>query len=839
VTPVMLRGLRERRGRTLSILVSVVLGVALVAGTYVFTDTINRTFDSVVADANARIDVAVTPREPEVEGGEAPTLPQDALARVAAVPGVAAAEGELSGPATIVDDQGESLSSLGAQVASAVSPRFDAFSYEGRRPRTADEVALDAGTAERGAFTVGDRVRIAANGPAKAYTVVGIASLGGTSIALLTLPETQRILDLPGRLWQIDVAAAEGTPADELRARVAGAVGAGAVVRTGEQQTRETQADIRESLSFLTTLLLVFGVISLVVGAFSIFNTFSITVAQRTRQFALLRTVGASRGQVLRAVVLEALLIGLVGSVLGVLAGIALAPALAGLFRSAGLDLPSSGTVLETRTIVVSLGIGLLATFLAALVPALRATRVPPVAALRDGALLPASRGGRRRTLIGAVLTALGVGLLVLGLLGGGGTNQVLSTMGAGALLVFVGVAALSPALVPGLAAVFGRPLERTGGVAGRLARGNAVRNPGRTASTASALMIGVAVVALVTMLAAGLKASFSGAFEDAIAADLVVVPQTGQTPTAVREEIAGVPGVAAVSPLPFTPAQLAGDGQDVTVGGLDPATAPQVIRVPWTEGSDATLRALGSDGAVVSERFAEEEGLRVGNTVALRTPTDATVRLAVRGLHDDTSGLFEPITVAAGTLRERFGVRQDGALLLSVAEGEDVGAVQRDVNGVLERGFPTLESQTGDEFIDEAVGQVDQLVNLLYALLSLAVLIALLGIANTLALSIHERTRELGLLRAIGASRRQVRRMVRGEALITALIGAAIGVVVGVAFAALISVPLSDEGFSLVVPVGTLLAVLVLAALCGVLAALNPARPAARTDILGALQYE
>jgi putative ABC transport system permease protein len=351
--------------------------------------------------------------------------------------------------------------------------------------------------------------------------------------------------------------------------------------------------------------------------------------------------------------------------------------------------------------------------------------------------------------------------------------------------------------------------------------------------------MIGVAVVALVTMLAAGLKASFSGAFEDAIEADLVVVPQTGQTPPAVREQIARIPGVAAASPLPFTEAQLVEGREDVTVGGLDPATAPQVIRVPWTDGSDATLRELGADGALVNEGFAEEQGLRVGSTFEVRTPTDELVALTVRGTYDDSSGLFEPITLADATLRERFGVRQDGALLLAVADGQDVAAVQRQVNGVLERDFPTLESQTGEEFIDEAVGQVDQIVNLLYALLSLAVLIALLGIANTLALSIYERTRELGLLRAIGASRRQVRRMVRGEALITALIGASIGVVVGIAFAALISIPLSDEGFTLSFPVGTLLVVLVLAALCGVLAALNPARRAAKTDILGALKYE
>jgi putative ABC transport system permease protein len=845
VTKVALRGIAGRKARTLLTALAVILGVALVAGTYVFTDTIERAFDDLVGDTQAGIDVKVVPREGDLQTNQLPTLPADLLDRVRGVEGAALVSGALTANAVIIDKEGERLGSVGppSLAVSAGPSEFDPFTYEGRPPRTPREVALDASSAEKAGYELGDTVRVAGNGPVRSYELVGIGSLGtassvgGVSVAVLTLPEVQSLAGLQGRISEIDFAAAEGTTPETLRAAVAQATGRGVEVRTAAQDTAAQTADIQEGLGFLTTALLVFGVIALLVGAFSIFNTFSITVAQRTREFALLRTIGATRRQVLTVVVVEALLVGVLGSLLGLALGIALAPGLRALFEAIGIELPGAGLVIAPRTIIVALLVGTIVTLVASLAPALRATRVPPIAALREGGLGDARNRGRRRTVLGIALTALGIGVLCLGLLGGGDTTQVLTLLGVGALLVFLGVALLSPLLVVPLANLIGRPLERIGGVAGRLARGNAMRNPGRTAGTAAALMIGLALVSFTTIFADGIKASFTDSFERAVVADLVISDNAGQVPDAVAQAATQVPGVAAASSLRFSSARVA--GSEEFIAGLDPRTAPSVLDVQWEEGSDATLGALGRDGVALEEQFAEDKGLQVGDTLAIGTPTDRTVRVTVRGTYSDRGGLFGPAILPAEVLRSAFDARQSTAILLNLDEGQDVAAAQRQINQGLERAFPTLESQTGEEFVDSQVGQIDQIVSLFYALLSLAVIISLFGIVNTLALSIYERTRELGLLRAIGTSRRQVRRIVRGEAIITALIGGVLGLLVGVVFAVLASIPLEEEGFVLSFPIVTLFILLVLAALAGVLAAIAPARRASRLDVLQALAYE
>jgi len=842
---VALRGIAARKARTLLTALAVILGVALVAGTYVFTDTIERAFDDLVGETQAGIDVKVVPREGDLETNQFPTLPAALLDRVRDVEGATLVSGALTASAVIIDKEGERVGSVGppSLAVSAGPAEFDPFEYEGRPPRTPQEIALDAASAEKAGYVLGDRVRVAGNGPVQSYELVGIGSLGGVSsvggvsVAVLTLPEVQELTGLRGRLSEIDFAAAEGVSPETLRAAVLEQTGRGVEVRTAEQDTAAQTADIQEGLGFLTTALLVFGVVALLVGAFSIFNTFSITVAQRTREFALLRTIGATRRQVLTVVVVEALLVGVLGSLLGLALGIALAPALRALFEAIGIELPGAGLVIAPRTIIVALLVGTIVTLVASLAPALRATRVPPMAALREGGLGDARDRGRRRTVIGIVTTALGVGVLCLGLFGGGDTTQVLTLLGAGALLVFLGVALLSPLLVVPLANVIGRPLERFGGVAGRLARGNAMRNPGRTAGTAAALMIGLALVSFTTIFADGIKASFTDSFERAVVADLVISDSAGQVPDAVGQAAGEFPGVAAASNLRFSSARVG--GSEEFISGLEPRTAPAVLDVQWEEGSDATLGSLGEDGVAVEEQFAEDNGLRVGGPVTIRTPTGERLRLTVRGTYSDRGGLFGPAILDETVLRERFDARQSTAVLVDLEPGQDVAAVQRIVNRGLEQAFPTLESQTGEEFVDSQVGQIDQIVSLFYALLSLAVIISLFGIVNTLALSIYERTRELGLLRAIGTSRRQVRRVVRGEAIITALIGGVLGLVVGVVFAVLASIPLASEGFVLSFPVLTLVILLVLAALAGVLAAIAPARRASRIDVLRALAYE
>jgi putative ABC transport system permease protein len=552
------------------------------------------------------------------------------------------------------------------------------------------------------------------------------------------------------------------------------------------------------------------------------------------REFALLRTLGASRRQVMRQVLFEGLVIGVLGSVAGLLLGLALAPGLRALFKAVGADLPSSGMVVEPRTIVVALLVGTIVTVLSGLAPAIRSTQIPPVAALREGAVLPRGRGGRFVTPGGALLVAAGAVALGMGLFGSGGVSLV----GAGAVAVFLGVALLSPRLVPPLAATLGRPLP---GIVGRLARENVVRQPGRTAVTASALMIGVTLVAFVAIFAAGAKATIDDAVKTALTPDTLLVQNTdGFTPIpeAVGAQAGGLPGVDAASAVKYTSGRVDGVKGDVNVAGIDAATLPAVFDIPWTDGTDATLGRLGADGVVLSKAFADEHELASGNTVRVLTPTRERLRLTVRGVVDDKTELFGDLTVTTASARKDFGARQDSMVFLDTAPGE-AAAVQRRVDALLDRQFPVAETLTVDEFNDRAAGEIDQVLALIYVLLSLSVVVSLFGIVNTLVLSIFERTRELGMLRAIGTSRRQIRRIIRYEAIITSLIGAVIGVVLGVIFSVAIAQPLEDDGFLLRIPAGQLAFLLVLGAVAGVLAAVLPARRAARLQVLDALAYE
>jgi putative ABC transport system permease protein len=660
-------------------------------------------------------------------------------------------------------------------------------------------------------------------------------------VAVLTLPEAQEAVGKLGKLDEISIAAEDGVSAQALKRRVAAAMPKTVEVRTGQENADAQSQDIADDLGFLKTALLVFAFIALFVGAFTIFNTFSITVAQRSREFGLLRTLGASRRQVLTSVVLEALLLGLVGSVLGLFAGLGVAAGIGELFKAVGIDLPNTGTVVATRTIVVSLIVGSSITLLAALVPAVRATRVSPMEALQEAAAPPR----RRRPLVlglAVVLGALGFGLLAYGLFGGIDDSEAAAGLvGLGAVAIFFGVALLSPRLVRPLASVVGKPLERLRGLTGRLARENTTRNPGRTAATAAALMIGLALVTFVTVFAAGLKASFDDAIEKGLTGDLTLQNKDGFSPFPAEagREVAQVEGVDIASPIRFDESKVQGVSGTQFMTGIDPATLPQVFDIDWQDGSDATLTGLGANGAIVDEGFAEDEGIEVGDTMRVLTPAGRRVTYEVRGLFKDRTDFFGDYAIRNSTIEEDFDTRKDALVLVKLEEGADAGAVSASIDRLLDRRFATVESLNEQELQDSLSSQIDQLVGLLYALLSLAVLVSLFGIVNTLALAIYERTRELGLLRAIGMSRRQVRRVVRYEAVITALIGAVIGAVLGLFFAIVISRPLADEGFVLSFPVVTLVILLILAGLAGVLAAILPARRASRLDVLEALAYE
>jgi putative ABC transport system permease protein len=554
----------------------------------------------------------------------------------------------------------------------------------------------------------------------------------------------------------------------------------------------------------------------------------------------MLRTLGATRGQILRGMVLEAAIIGLVGSVVGVVAGIGVAGALNALFKSIGADLPNTGTVIEPRTVILALVVGMLVTLAAALTPALRATRVSPMAALLEAELPESRTHGRIFTAIAVLLMIGGIGLVCAGLFGGiDNSNAAAGLVGGGAVATLFGVAMFSPRLVRPLASLTGWPLERLRGITGRLARENAVRKPGRTAVTAGALMIGLAVVVFVTVFAAGLTASVNKAIDRNFQGDLVLQNTDGFSPispgaarVAEREE-----GVQTVSSLSF--AGGVRNGKDVRLSGVDPANVDDVLSLDWEKGSPATLANLTSSGAVVDDAWAQSNDLSVGDEIRIRTPLERDVTYTIEGTVKDNADLLGNVVISEQQLATQFAVRDPSITFIKLAPGADAAAVQERISRVVDRRFPTVDTLNQTELKENQEQQISQVVNFFYVLLALAIVISLLGIVTTLALSIHERTRELGMLRAVGMSRRQVRRLVRYEAVITALIGAILGTVLGVVFATLMSVPLSDEGFELAYPIGTLLLLLLLAALAGVLAAIGPARRAARLDVLRAVAYE
>lgn len=509
--------------------------------------------------------------------------------------------------------------------------------------------------------------------------------------------------------------------------------------------------------------------------------------------------------------------------------------------RMLGADVPMEGSVLAVRTVVVSLLTGTAVTLVASLVPARRATRVAPIAALREGLLGGAEDDARRRTPVALVLFAVGAALLALGLGGGRSGTTTAALLGAGTMLVFVGSAMAAPKLVVPLAWLLGGPLQALRGVSGRLARENAVRNPSRTASTAAALMIGLALVTFVTIFVAGLKGTISGQLERTVRAPLVVQSADGETPfaAAASARLATVPGVAAASPMLTAPAKVAGDDADAAQG-VDPATFGAAVRLRWKQGSAATLRRLAPGETVVADDYARDRGLDVGDAMRVTATSGRTVSLAVRGIYvGKTGGLARHYLVPNETLARDFGARRATLAFLTLRPGAEAATVRRAAEAALRRDFPDVEAQTRAHWIDAQAASLDPLLALFYALLSLSVLISLVGIVNTLTLSIHERTRELGLLRSIGMSRRQVRRMVRYEAVVTALIGASIGALLGTFLAVVGSRPLASEGFEFTFPAGTVVVLLVLAAVAGALAAISPARRAARLNVLEALAHD
>jgi len=845
------RGLLARKMRAVLTGLAVLLGVAMISGTYVFTDTINSTFEKVFETANEGVDVVVSGRS-EFDTDTGPVtqeIPESLVNRVKDVPGVQTAAGNVEDFASIFKANGDQVKTGGAPplLFSRPPEQFDPLDYvEGEPPASPQEVALNKGTADEEGLKIGDRVSLVGRTGREDFRISGLAtfgdveSLGGATVSVVTLPEAQLLADQRGKVDSVQVGAEPGVTPQELVTRIERVMPDTVEVKTGEQVATDQSDSIKSSLSFLNILLLVFAGIAVFVGAFIIFNTFSITVAQRTREFALLRTMGASRGQVLRSVMLEALVVGLIASVLGLLLGIATAQGINALFKAFGANLPQEGLVLKPRTIIVALLVGTVVTMLSSLAPARRATRVPPLAAMREEAAAP-EPPTRRRKILSWALLFIGAAAVLIGLFGGGPAGQALGLLGIGAILVFIAVALLSPRLVPPIAAAVGYPLERLRGVAGCLARENALRNPGRTAVTAAALMIGLALVTFVAILADGVKASVDDTISKDMRAQIVVLNKDGFSPISPQtgDAVNRVPGVETVSPLNTSQAKVGGVSGKPFGSGIDPATFDEVWDMHIDRGPPDVLSTLSGRDIALEKNWAEDNNFDLGDTVRMTTPVGEKPVLRVRGTYEDKGALVGDFVVTHDLIRQDFGMRDDLFEFVAVQPGADPKAVQDRIDRVLEQRFPITESQSRTEFQESITGQVDQFLFLIYALLSLSVIVSLFGIVNTLVLSIHERTREIGMMRAIGTPRSLVRRIVRYESVITALIGAALGLAVGFFLGVVTTIALEDEGFILSIPYITLIAFAVLAVIAGVLAAILPARRASRLNVLEALAYE
>lgn len=847
---VALKGIRAHVGRVLTTAVAVLLGVAFVAGTLVLSDTILRVFNDLFADVNDGTDAVVRAQSQindnfgnEVRG----RIDADLLPLVLGTDGVAAAEGQVQGFAQFVDDEGEAIGNPGQGAPTfgfswAETPELNPFRLvEGDRPRGANEVATDRATAAEGDFAVGDTVEVLTlEGPAE-YTLSGIVTFGtadspaGASVALFDLPTAQALVAEEGKFDGIYVVADEGVDQATIVERLDRAVGGeqGVEVLSGEELTEETQNQIAEQLSFFTTFLLVFAIIALVVGAFVIHNTFGILVAQRSRELALLRAIGAGRSQVIGSVLIEALIVGVVGSALGLVAGIGLAGVLRAMLNGFGLDIPTAALVVTPGTIVVSILLGLVVTAFAAVFPAFRASRIPPVAAMR-AVDVDHSGQSRLRLLIGLLIAALGTLALILGLFGD--TEEPLVLVGLGAGAVFLGVTVLGPVIAPPVTRAIGAPLTRFRGMTGRLATQNTLRNPKRTANTAAALMIGVGLVGLITIVAASVTRSIDEIIDEAFTGDFVVDSGTfgfgGLSPdlTAALNE---TPEVEAATGIRFGVAHVDGAGNAIL--GVDPATAFDIVDVGVLEGSP---QDLDEDGIAVHVDQAHEQGLALGDPldVFFAETGNQTLEVALIYKDEEIAGRY---MLGLPAFETNFADQLDFQVYV-IADPDVDPEVAREAVEEAAAPFANANVQDLTEFKQSQTDQINQFVVIVYVLLALAVIIALFGIGNTLALSIIERTRELGLLRAVGMTRKQLRSTVRWEAVLTSVFGTMLGLAIGLFFGWAIVEALKDEGLTaFVVPVGSLTVIVLIAALAGVLAAILPARRAARLNILEAIAEE
>jgi putative ABC transport system permease protein len=872
---VTLKNLFAKKFRLVLTSLAVVLGVAFMSGTFVLTDTLGSVFDNLFTTTTKGVDAVVRGREPfKAQGRNAnstrPPVPDSLVPPVQRTPGVANAQGNLLRYALVQDRNGQAIQNQAPAFGVAWYPAKTEVNkslelvtrFKGARstqPVALDEVALDVQTANDGGYRIGDQVRIGfATTTPRLFRLSGVFRFGGSdqglagaTLAAFVPATAQQVMNPPTQqaTWdQIDVRAANGLSETAVRDRLNAALRSAGFRQyeaiTGTTLAQEQSNNIKNNLSFFNTFLLIFALVALFVGAFIIYNTFSITVAQRARELGLLRALGASGSQVVGSVALEAFVVGLLSSVLGLGLGILLVSPLEGLLSAFGISLPTGPVQIQARTVIVALVAGTLVTLVSAIAPARRAARIPPIAALQDQAATPTS--GRRRYGWGGAFTILGVAILAYGLYGGGSNAAV--TVGVAAALVFIGVAMLSPLVARPVARLLTLPAERRHSVTGVLAQQNAMRNPRRTASTAAALMIGLALVSLISIFGASAKASFSDAIDNQTRADFILSPKnflpfSSAAAQAVRS------GFAAISRHPATVVEFRSGtaeagGQATAISGTSP-DFQKVFAVPVQHFNQRSFAANGvliwKDVVGQHTCGADEHSVcRNGSTIVVRFPEGPAQTVPIVGVFTDRKALpsTDNYLVSLNGWEQRFPQTLDSTVVILKPSDVSTGRAQQVVDSVAKQ-FGGIKAQNKAQFKDSQVAQFNQILGLMYVLLAFAVFIALIGIVNTLALSIYERTREIGLLRAVGMTRVQLRRMIRGEAVIVAVFGSLLGLVIGVGFGAAIVQALKDQGIGLTVPVGQLVLFVGLAGLAGLLSGWLPARRAARLDVLGAINAE
>jgi putative ABC transport system permease protein len=840
---VSLKGILAHKTRLLMTALAVVIATAFLSSTYILSDTIRQTFDTLFADVFRNTDAFVRSSnviEAEFGAEQRDRIPDSLVPEVAAVPGVADAQGEVSGFASIIGKDGKPLVSGTTAPptfgASTLSGDLETWSYvEGTAPSGPTEVAIDKASADDGDFAIGDPIQIASTTGAREFSLTGIArfgdadSPGGATFSLFDLATAQEFVGKSGFLDSIQVRGDGTVPDEQLAASIEEALGpeSETEVLTGAEIAEENKSQIEEGLQFFTIFLTVVAFIALFVSCFVIYNVFSITVAQRQRENALMRAIGASRRQVAVSLLLESVVVGLVGSILGIGLGLLLAMGLQLGFSALGLDLPSTGLVLLPRTVILTIIVGVLVTVLSALLPALRSGRVPPVAAMRDTALETASTT-RGRTITGLALLAVSVALILFGLFAG----EPLF-LAFGVLLLFIALFVLGPLVARPVAKALGRPIARVKGMTGTMATENAARNPKRTARTAAALVVGVALVTGVSVLASSIRDSVREIFGEQFRGDFVISTDSfgfGGLSLQLADDLNELPEVDTATGIGINYATVNGKGRQITV--VDPATVGAVFDLDFVAGD---VSDLTPEGVLVSEGRAKSDDLSVGSPFQLSLADGTPRDLTVQGIYskDDLAG---SITVDQRLFDGTNVDLYDFAVFITKAQGTSEADAEAAIAPVAEQ-FPNGDLQSRSDYIDEQAGQIQQIVNIIYLLLALSVIIAAVGIVITLVLSVFERRRELGLVRAVGMTRAQVRSSVRWESVITAALGTVQGIVVGLLLGYAIVVALRSEGLNtFTVPWPAIIFVLIIAFLIGVVAAIYPARKATRVDILDAI---